>query len=73
MFQVREQGRDGLVDLGGEPAVVGLDFVMVVPWLAFSMPQLNVANATFQESPGDQGLASVDLRSVTLPDVFRFL
>ena len=45
---------------------------MIVPRLPGTMPQLNISNTTFQQTPCDQCLTRMNAISVHLVDVGRF-
>src|SRR2546427_9097242 len=51
LLQVRQQGADGLVGFFGEPAVVDLNVVVVVPRLSGPVPDLDDAHALFDQAP----------------------
>ena len=71
LFEVAEQRGDGLINFRGEFAVIHLNVVMVIPWLAGPMPELYVAHAPFEEAPGDQGLPAMHPAAVEVADVLR--
>ena len=72
-FQIAEQRADRFVALACQAAVIDLDVVVVVPRLAFAVPKLDEANASFDEASGDQKLPRLNARSVSLLHVLRFL
>ncbi len=72
LFEVGHEGGDGAVDLGGVAADVGFDVVVVIPGLAGAVPELDHADAAFEEASGDEGLAAVDVVAVHLADVGWF-
>ena len=53
-----------LVALPGEPAVVDLEVVVVVPRLALAVPDLHEAHALLEQSAGDQELPGLDAGAV---------
>ena len=62
-FQVREQGRDRLVDGPGVVLVAVLQVAVLVPAVAADRrtEQLDEAHAALDQPPGDQALAGEDL------------
>ena len=50
---------DRPVALPGEPAVAGLEVVVVVPGLAVAVPELDEADPALEQPPGDQELPGV--------------
>ena len=60
MFEIFEQGADGLVAFASQAAVVHFDVVVAIPRLALAMPDLNIADAFFEKSPSDQDLPGLD-------------
>jgi hypothetical protein len=71
LLEILKQGRDRLVDLAGEIGVVRLDVVVVVPRLAFAVPQLDVAHAALKQATRDERLAPVGFTPVKVSDMFR--
>lgn len=72
LLQIHEQGRDWLVGFFPEFSVVLGDFRVAVPGLTSAMPDLDEADASLNESTGNQHLSSVEIFSVEFPDVFWF-
>ena len=73
LLEISDEGCDGLVDLSGEVAVSGFQSRMVVPGLTSAMPELDVANAAFQQAARDQGLSTVHTASVQILNVLGFM
>ena len=71
LAEVIDEGGDGLIDLAGEGGVFG-DIVVIVPRLAGAVPELDEADAAFEEAAGDEGLAGVDAGAVGVADVLGF-
>src|SRR5437899_382161 len=69
LLQVRQQCGDRLVDLGRQLAMILLDLGVMIPRLPRAMPELDVADATLQQSARDQGLTAVDSVAVGFADV----
>ena len=72
LFEVFEESADGLVGFGGEAAVIDFEVVVIVPWLAFAVPELDEADPAFDEPAGDERLAAVDIVAVEVADVLGF-
>lgn len=72
LFEIFEQGADGLVALFGEFAVVHFDVVVIIPRLACTMPDLDEADAAFKQAAGDEDLAGLGALAVHGADVVRF-
>ena len=59
LFEIFEEGADGLVAFAGEAAVVDLDIVVGVPRLAVAVPDLDEADPFFEETAGGEELAAL--------------
>ena len=73
LLEVREQGTDGLVAFLCQSAVVLFDFIMTVPGLGFTVPELNESDSSFHESAGHQTLFGMNALPVGFPNPLRFL
>jgi hypothetical protein len=72
LFEVLEQGADGLVAFAGEAAVIDFEVVVIVPGLAGAVPDLDEADAAFDEASGDEDLPGLLALAVHGPDGFGF-
>ncbi len=54
-------------------AEIGLDVVVMIPGLTGAVPELDDADATFEEASGDEGLAAMDMIAVGGADVGGFV
>ena len=59
LFQILEQGGDGLIAFLAELAVAGFDVVVVIPRLAGAVPDLDEADAAFDQAAGDEHLPAM--------------
>ena len=59
LFQVGQQGGDGLINLGCEIAMSRFDVGVVIPWLTGAVPELDITDASFKQPSRDQCLATV--------------
>ena len=50
--------------------MIHFDVIMIVPRLSFAMPDLNEANATFNQSASDQNLSSLNTITVHVANMF---
>src|SRR3982751_659301 len=64
LFQILEQGADGLVGFAGETSVAFFQIIVTVPRLAVTVPDLNEPHAPFDQPAGNQHLPS--LRAVAV-------
>ncbi len=70
LLEIGQQRADRLIALLGEAAVVDFDVVVVVPRLAFAVPDLDEAHAAFDQSPSNQNLPRLRAGTVGFEDVF---
>ncbi len=73
LFEIAQQSRDRLIDLSRQFAVILRDVFMIIPRLTGTMPELNHANAPFEQPPRDQRLAAVDAAPIEFLNVLRFV
>ncbi len=73
LFEVGQEGGDRPVALVRQLAMTGRQVVVMIPRLAVSVPELNEADAAFQEAPGGQELPRLNARPVHLADRSRLL
>ena len=73
LFEVSQQGPDRLIDLGGETSMILFQLIVSIPWLSGFMPDLQKANASFQQAASDQKLSPIDRISVVFTYGRRFI
>ena len=68
LFQILDQGRNGLVRFPRESAVVHLDVIVVVPRLTGPMPELDKTHSALHQTAGDEQLPALLGIAVKIPD-----
>ena len=71
LFEIGEEGADGLIAFAGEAAVV-FDVIVGVPGLAVAVPELDEADAAFEEAAGHEALAGEGAGAVEVADGLGF-
>ena len=71
LLEVGQQRADRLIALLGETTVIDFDVVVVVPRLTFAVPDLDEADASFDQAPSNQNLSCLRAGAVCVEDVLR--
>src|SRR5262249_55196025 len=71
LLEIAQQGRDRPVELPGQPPMVLLDLVVIVPGLARAVPKLHVAHAPLEEPAGNERLRAMPARAIKVLNVPR--
>lgn len=71
LFEIGEEGGDGLITFPREVAMVLLKVVVIIPRLSGAMPDLHEADATLDEATGDKHLAALQVVAIHVADVLR--
>ena len=69
LFQILQEGADGLVALPAQLAMTGLEVVVIVPGLSLTVPELDEPHAPLQQPPCGQERSGVNARAVKGADV----
>ena len=69
LLQVLQERADRLIALLREAAMIFLDVIMAVPWLARPVPDLHEPHATLDEAPRDEHLPALHAGAVEIADV----
>ena len=72
LFEVLQERGDGLVALVCETWMLFFDAEMAIPWLAGTVPNLDVPHTPFGETACDEDLSTLQGIAVQIPDVLGF-
>src|SRR6516225_3255589 len=71
LFQVFQKASDGLIAFPGQTAMLRFQIIVAVPGLAGAVPDLDEANAFFQEPAGNEKLPALNAGAVQSANVSR--